>query len=175
MSDQDSPDLPFTTVAMAEILMVQDLVKEASKVIARLEEKHPDNERVKALRERMSQKMGLGLKSQSPVPAVGKDRIKLSFLNDALHIEWELTKAGLDLAKRTVRYSGHTIIRLFTAAPGPRGVRTTVRDLFLDLEIGCQDISGTAKGAVHTAAVGFLGRNGAFVPMARALSASQGN
>ncbi|MBN2525920.1 MAG: hypothetical protein JXR76_05955 [Deltaproteobacteria bacterium] len=170
MSDQDSSGLPFTTVAMAEILMVQDLVKEASEVIAKLEKQHPGDERVEALRIRMSQKMGLGLKSQAPVPPRGRDRIELSFLNDALHIEWELTKDGLDLAKRTVRYSGQTIIRLFSAAPGPRGVRTSIKDLFLEMEIGQQDISGTQMGAVHTAAVGFLGRNGAFVPMARALS-----
>ena len=172
MSENDSSDVPFTTVAMAEILMVQDLVKEASEVIARLEIQHPDDERVRELRKRMSQKMGLGLKPQVPATASHLDRIMLQFKEDILHIEWELTPSGLDLAKRTVRYSGNSIIRLFSAAPGPRGVRTTVRDLFLELNVGSQEISGTARGAVHTAAVGFLGRNGAFVPMARALPVS---
>ncbi|MBN2715352.1 MAG: hypothetical protein JXX14_05825 [Deltaproteobacteria bacterium] len=174
MSEQDTPDATFTTVAMAEILMVQDLVKEASEVIARLEQTHPDDERVKALRRRMSQKMGMGLKSQCPAVEKGFDRIHLHFSDDTLHIEWELTDDGLALAKRTVRYSGFSIVRLFSAVPGPRGVRTSVRDLILELNTGQQDISGTAKGAVHTAAVGFLGRNGAFVPMARALPITGG-
>lgn len=172
MSEHDSSDVPFTTVAMAEILMIQDLIKEASEVIERLELLHPDDERVKALRQRMSQKMGLGLKSQTPVPPQNSDRIALQFNDDLLQIEWELTPEGLDLAKRTVRYSGHSIVRLFSAAPGPRGVRTSVRDLFLELEVGRQEVCGTVRDAVHTAAVGFLGRNGAFIPMARALPIS---
>ena len=169
MSEKGKSEATFDTVAMAEILMVQDLVKEASAVIARLEKEHPEDDRVKALRKRMSQRMGLGLKSQIPVPAKGEDRVSLAWVDETLRVEWELTPEGLDLAKRTVRYSGFSIIRLFTAAPGPRGVRTMVRDLFLDLETGQLEISGTIGGAVHTAAIGFLGRNGAFVPMARAL------
>lgn len=172
MSENEPPDVPFTTVAMAEILMVQDLVKEASEVIARLEDQHPGDERVHALRKRMSERMCLGVSTQNPVPATGVDRIALFFKEDTLHLEWELTPSGLELAKRVVRYSGQSIIRLFTAAPGPRGVRTTIRDIELERSLGGQEISGTPSGAVHTAAVGFLGRNGAFVPMARSLPIS---
>ncbi|MBN2341804.1 MAG: hypothetical protein JXX29_10660 [Deltaproteobacteria bacterium] len=172
MKDSTPPSVPFTTVAMAEILMVQDLIKEASEVISRLEQQHPDDERVKALRKRMSEKMGLGMPEQHPSAARGIDRIELFFTEGSLCMEWELTDEGLALAKRVVRYSGHTIIRLFTAAPGPRGVRTTIQDIAIELAVGQQEISGTATGAVFTAAIGFLGRNGAFVPMARALPVS---
>lgn len=170
MSDNDTPEVPFTTVAMAEILLVQDLVREASEVIARLEKTHPGDMRVKALRKRMNKKMGIGNPEQLPTDAENIDRVSLHFVNDTLHLEWELTADGLALAKKTVRYSGHSIIRLFTAAAGPRGVRTTIRDIPIELPLGRFEISGTAGQAVHTAAVGFLGRNGAFVPMARALS-----
>jgi hypothetical protein len=80
-----------------------------------------------------------------------------------------MTEQGLDIAKKRVRYSGSTIVRLFTAASGPRGVRTSLKDYTIDYSTGSMTITGISKRASYTAAVGFLGRNGAFVPMARAL------
>jgi hypothetical protein len=157
---------------MAEILLLQDQLDEAQTVIETLEQRSPQDPRVVALRARLDRRRGIGDPVQSAVAPTGVDQISLAPVDGVLRIDWELTPDGLDLARRRVRYSGRTVIRLFTAAPGPRGVRTTVRDIEAQIPTGAMNLAGTPGWAVHTAAVGFLGHNGEFVPMARALPLS---
>lgn len=167
MSKDDKRSVPFTTVAMAEILLVQDLIQEASTVIDGLEKKHPNDPRVAALRMRMRERMGKGEAIQTPVEPRGLDRLVLNLVDQGIVMEWELTDDSLALAKRKVRYSGVSIVRLFTAAVGPRGVRTTSRDFEVISSVAQLMVSGIPFPAVHTAAIGFLGHSGLFVPMAR--------
>ncbi len=169
MSNSHSPVLPFYTVAMAEILLIQDLLEDASHVLERLLETSPDDDRVKKLAARIWERKNLGELEQRPMEEVGHDNIELDLNGETLDVLWELTDDGLAIARRKVRYSGHAIVRLFTAATGPRGVRTTTRDLAIEHTTAGVSLGGFPRSAVHVAAVGFLGRNGAFVPLARSL------
>lgn len=160
-------DPPFATVAMAEILLAQDLWQEAQAVLDVLLEQQPADPRVVDLRQRLEQRSRLGDIEQEPVTAAGEDRIALELDDKGLRVTWELTAGGLEIARRAVRYSGRSIVRLFTAIAGPRGVRTGIRDIELDLEAGWIALPGVPLPAVYTAAVGFLCRNGVFVPLSR--------
>jgi hypothetical protein len=163
---------PFTTAAMAEILLGQDLVREAAEVIERLERTHGGDPRVERLRNRLGERLARGEAVQVPIPELGADRVALTVEGGALRATWELSDAGLAIAKRRVRYSGHAVVRLFTAAVGPRGVRKALVDFEIKHKAGRVDLGGLPRPAVHVAAVGFLGRNGAFVPLARSVPAS---
>lgn len=158
---------PFTTAAMAEILLGQDLVREAAEVIERLEGGQLADPRVERLRQRLAERLARGEAVQVPIPEIGADRVAIAIEEGALRATWELSDAGLAIAKRRVRYSGHAVIRLFTATVGPRGVRKALTDFEIRYKAGCVDLGGPPRPAVHVAAVGFLGRNGAFVPLAR--------
>jgi hypothetical protein len=168
------PRGPFTTAAMAEILLGQELVREAAAVIARLERGHPGDPRVVRLRERLRERLALGEAVQLPEPELGADRAALAIADGSLRAVWELSDGGLAIAKRRVRYSGHAVLRLFTAAVGPRGVRKALVDFEIRHRAGRVDLGGLPRPAVHVAAVGFLGRNGAFVPLARSAPISVG-
>jgi len=163
---------PFTTASMAEILLGQDLVREAAQLIERLERTHGGEPRVERLRSRLAERLARGEAVQVPVPELGTDRVALALDDGALRATWELSDAGLAIAKRKVRYSGHAVVRLFTAAVGPRGVRKALVDLEIQHKAGRVDLGGLPRPAVHVAAVGFLGRNGAFVPLARSAPVS---
>jgi hypothetical protein len=172
MADPLDARTPFTTAAMAEILLGQELVREASEIIERLRRTDPEDPRVRSLEERLAERLARGETVQIPEPERGADRVALAFDSGALSASWELSDAGLALAKRRVRYSGHAIVRLFTAAVGPRGVRKSLADFELKHKAGRVELRGLPRPAVHVAAVGFLGRNGAFVPLARSAPAA---
>jgi hypothetical protein len=163
---------PFTTAAMAEILLGQDLVREAAEVIERLERTHGRDPRVERLRHRLGERLARGEAVQVPIPELGADRVALAVEGGALRATWELSDAGLAIAKRRVRYSGHAVVRLFTATVGPRGVRRALVDFEIRHKAGRVDLGGLPRPAVHVAAVGFLGRSGAFVPLARSVPVS---
>jgi hypothetical protein len=158
---------PFVTVSMAEILLAQDLWKEAAEVVEVLAAREPVDPRVPELMRRLEQRSLQGELEQRPVDAEGRDRIALALTAAGLHLTWELTDAGLALARRSVRYSGVMIVRLFTAVAGPRGVRSGTRDIEVALPAGEIDLSGVPLSAVCVAAAGYLGRNGVFAPLAR--------
>lgn len=158
---------PFATVAMVEILLAQDLWQEARAVLDVLVERQPADPRVADLRRRLERRSQVGEIEQEQVTAAGEDRVALELDDQGLRVTWELTARGLEIARRAVKYSGRSIVRLFTAIAGPRGVRTQTRDIELDLEAGRIALPGVPLPAVYTAAVGFLGRNGAFVPLSR--------
>lgn len=158
---------PFATAAMAEILLGQDLVREAADVIGRLAREHGGDPRVERLGRRLAERLAQGEAVQVPIAESGADRIAIAVDAGALRATWELSDAGLAIAKRRVRYSGHAVVRLFTAAVGPRGVRKGFTDFEIRHRAGRVDLGGLPRPAVHVAAVGFLGRNGAFVPLAR--------
>ncbi len=172
MADPLEAITPFATAAMAEILLGQDLVREAAEIIGRLSRAHPGDPRVACLEERLEERLARGEALQIPEPEEGRDRISLAFEASALCASWELSDAGLAVAKRKVRYSGHAVVRLFTAAVGPRGVRKALADLEIKHKAGRVELRGLPRPAVHVAAVGFLGRNGAFVPLARSAPAA---
>ena len=172
MDDDLGARTPFVTAAMAEILLGQDLVREAAEMIERLARSHPEDPRVERLRSRLAERLARGEAVQVPIPEMGLDRVALALEDGALRATWELSDAGLAIAKRRVRYSGHAVVRLFTAAVGPRGVRKALADLEIKHRAGRVDLGGMPRPAVHVAAVGFLGRNGAFVPLARSAPTS---
>jgi hypothetical protein len=159
----------YTTAAMAEILLSQDMLRDAEAVIATLEKEHPGDQRVQLLRQRLNDRQGGGEPVQRPEEPMGTDRLTMALDRTQLQVSWELSDDGLALARRQVRYSGQTILRLFIAQPGPRGVRTLTRDFDLAHHCGSCTFSGMPALAAFTAAIGFLGRNGHFVPMARAV------
>jgi hypothetical protein len=155
----------FVTVAMAEILLDQALVEEARKVIEELRTARGDDPKVLGLVERLE---ATGRPAEPiPVTPLGRDRSSLTEHNGVLTAEWELTEGGLALARRRARYSGVRIIRLFSAAPGPRGVRSATRDTEVALLAGRLELRGLPRPAVHVLAVGFLSHTGQFVPLAR--------
>jgi len=159
-------DAPFATVTLAQILLGQDLLDEAERMVEQLLARRLDDPRVVALAARVRRRREQGEIVQRPDTPRGTDRIALELDGDALRIGWELTAAGGALARRAVRYSGHEVVRLFTALAGPRGVRRNSRDLELDHRAGRLEPFGVPRGAVFVAAVGFRGLNGAFVPLA---------
>jgi len=172
MTDSLDARTPFTTAAMAEILLGQELVREAAEIIEQLKRAHPEDPRVRSLEERLFERLSRGETVQTPIPEEGVDRVFLAVERGALAATWELSDEGLAIAKRKVRYSGHAVVRLFTAAVGPRGVRKAIVDLEIKHKAGRMELGGLVRPAVHVAAVGFLGRNGAFVPLARSSPAA---
>jgi hypothetical protein len=126
------------------------------------------------LRQRLERRSRLGEIEQAQVTAAGEDRVILELDDQGLQVTWELTADGLAIARRAVRYSGRPIVRLFTAVAGPRGVRTGTRDIELDLEAGQIALPDVPLPAVYTAAVGFLGQNGAFLPLSRSATVGGG-
>lgn len=172
MADLLDARAPFDTAAMAEILLGQGLVREAAEVIERLGRSHGEDPRVALLRGRLTEKLAQGETAQVRIPETGSDLVVLAPVAGTLRVTWELGDAGLAIAKRRVRYSGHAVIRLFTATVGPRGVRRALVDFEIEHKAGRVDLGGLPRPAVHVAAVGFLGRNGAFVPLARSAPVS---
>jgi hypothetical protein len=161
-----SDDPIFVTVSMAEILLDQDMIEEAGKMVAQLLKREPNNSRVQALKVRLD---GFTAGESIPRKPQGIDGISIENLESGLRMVWELTTSSLELVGRQVRYSGCNVIRLFTAAPGPRGVRTTTRDIQIEIPAGQLDLSGLPSPAVFVAAVGFLANTGTFVPLARSI------
>jgi hypothetical protein len=167
MSDPTSSEIPFATVTMAEILLGQDMIAEAAEVIDRLVDERGDDARVVELLERIRERSAQGEVSQDSIARKMVDHIEIESRDGVLRISFELTDQGLAMARRKVRYSGHSIVRLFTASTGPRGVRKNTRDIEILHPAAQFDIHGLPRSSVHVAAIGFLGRNGAFVPLAR--------
>ncbi|MDD5308386.1 MAG: hypothetical protein PHU25_13780 [Deltaproteobacteria bacterium] len=157
----------FATLAMAEILLGQDLWAEAGGVLDRFEERHPGDPRLAQLRHRLAEKIAEGSVGEIALEPRGMDRISLGVSGKALRAEWEITEDGIGMARRAVGYSGTTVLRLFTASRGPRGVRCVTRDLPVAGAAARVDLRGLPRPAVHVASVGFLGNNGRFVPVAR--------
>jgi len=161
----DEPTPTFATLAMAEILLGQELLAEAREVLAEVARVSPDEPRLAALGLRCDE-----LARQSGelvgIALEGRDRVLLSLVDGTLAVEWEATAAGLELARRVARYSGQTTVRIFSAALGPRGVRCTVKDVPARRDAGRIRLAGLARPAVHVAAVGFLAHSGRFVPLA---------
>jgi hypothetical protein len=170
MSSSKQP--AFITVAMAEILLVQNQLKEAAGMIKELEQRFPDDQRVQRLKQRLQQRERSGDLVQTSEVQTGKDSVVLKLDSSLLNIRWELTPESLALAKKQVRYSGKNILRLFTASPGPRGVRTAVQDFVLNYDCASMTVSGIPAMAVFAAAVGFLGHSGLFVPVGQAAPVS---
>lgn len=167
MTEATNSEIPFFTVAMAEILLDQDMIAEAAEVIDRLVEEQGSDARVLELLQRVRDRLAQGEVSQDSIARKMVDRIEIDSSNGMLRISFEVTDQGLAIARRKVRYSGHSIVRLFTASAGPRGVRKNTRDIEILHPAAQFDIHGLPKSSVHVAAIGFLGRNGAFVPLAR--------
>ncbi|MCP4606701.1 MAG: hypothetical protein GY847_40370 [Proteobacteria bacterium] len=165
MTDHQAKDPFFVTAAMAEILISQNLAEEARRVTDQLSEREGESPRVIALYERLDEMS----KQIDPIPAEprGRDSVTVAIEGKTLKVGWEITEDGLALARRKVRYSGHSVLRLFSAVPGPRGVRTSTQDIELELSAASLDLNGLPHPAVHVAAVGFLGNTGEFVPLAR--------
>jgi len=165
LSDHPETGPEFVTVAMAEILLNQNLVDEARAVVEQLRARKEDDPKLAGLVARLAT---IG-RNADPVPLTpsGSDRALLVLREGTLEAEWELTEEGLALARRRARYSGVRVLRLFTAASGPRGVRSTTRDVEIDLPAARLELHGLPAPAVHVLAVGFLSHTGEFVPLAR--------
>lgn len=157
----------FATVSMAEILLTQNLVEQSRRVLARLPQSARSDPRVVALRQRLEEIGTRVTLDQIPLPPAGRDSVRLEFAERAMRLEFELTADGLALAKRKARFGGRNVLRLFTAHMGPRGVRTTTRDIELQHLCARLELLGTPRPAVHVAAVGYLAHTGEFVPLAR--------
>lgn len=165
MSDPRGIDNLFATVSMAEIFLSQNLVEQARRVLVRLPEKTHPEPRVAALRERLDEIGNRVTLDQVAQSDEGQDRVALAFTDRALRIDFELTDEGVALAKRKARFAGRRVLRLFTAHMGPRGVRTTTRDIDLQHSCARLELLGTPRPAVHVAAVGYLANTGEFVPL----------
>jgi hypothetical protein len=168
---QDTPKSSmYATASMAEILLSQNLVSQARKVIETLQEKEPDNPRTAALVLRLEEMLRGAFAESSPPAPMSIDRVALCKEDMGLGLEWELTDGGLRIAKQAARYSGRPIVRLFTASAGPRGVRTQLRDIDISALLGKTILFGLPRPAVHVAAVGYLANTGVFVSSAQSPS-----
>jgi hypothetical protein len=166
VAEPSGPNGRFVTVAMVEILLSQQLLDEAEPLIAALTEKTPDDPRILVLRRRIEALRNQGPLEPVPVDETGMDRIRLTPSDRGLGVVWEVIDASLALARRRARYSGRPVVRLFSAVPGPRGVRHGIRDLAIEPGAAGLDWPGLPAPAVHVAAVGFLANTGEFVPLA---------
>ena len=174
MTERSGDKDMFATAAMAEILLAQGLLDEARAAIDEAAGQTPDDPRIAQLRSRLALLVAVGedggQRSEKPR---GMDRIDL--LEDeggTVTVHWEITDDGRELARRRARFSGVDILRLFTAAPGPRGVRTTTRDTALEFPTGNLKMVGLPGPATHVCAIGFLANTGEFVPLARSVALS---
>ena len=167
MTDENGKHPPFITISMGEILLAQNMLADTRKVVRHLQVQEPDNPRVKALAKRLKEVEKGESQRPSILPREGIDRIALAEKEGAVAVVFEITEKGMAIAKRTARYSGRAVVRIFTAAPGPRGVRTVTRDL--DVEQGAASIPlfGLQRPAVHVASVGYLANTGMFVSLAQ--------
>ena len=157
----------FLTAAMAEILLQQSMLTEARHIIDQLLENAPENPRYIALDERLQAMVRQGELEPTPIATKNNDYIHLRFASKVLHMEWEVHEESIALAKRKTRYGGQAIVRLFSAVPGPRGVRTSTKDTLIEIGAAQLAFTGLPFPAVHVAAVGFLSKTGAFVPLAQ--------
>jgi hypothetical protein len=167
MGDHPDRDLVFVTVSMAEILLSQNLVTETEKVVLQLQKSDPENPKVIELAKRLQSVKGSPVDDQIPADPRGRDDVKVTYREAALHLAWELTDEGVAVARARARYSGSRIVRLLTASPGHRGVRTMIRDIHIRPSAGRIALRGLPAPAVYVAAVGYLANTGLFVPMAR--------
>ncbi len=167
MGNSRDKELLFITPSMAEILLSQNLLEAATQVIEELKRTHPDDPRVTSLETRLVEMRSSPMVEQSAGAPAGRDQVSLEWIDQLLRANYETSETGLAIARRKARYSGHTVIRLFTAAPGPRGVRVGSRDKELSHLAGRIDFTGLPRPAVHVAAVGFLSNSGEFVPLAQ--------
>lgn len=170
MTDAPTRGSMYATISMAEILLSQNLASEAEKVIRALEKKNPFDPHVQSLVGRLKELLRPPNADASLPSLTGIDRVWLRNADPGLCVGWELTEAGLLMAKRTVRYSGRAVVRLFTAAMGQRGVRTQLRDIDISLPAGQTVLAGMPRPAVHAAAVGYLANTGQFVSCAQSPS-----
>ena len=157
----------FVTISMGEILLAQNMLSETRKVVAHLLEREPDNPRVQALSKRLHEVETGEMSKQMQIPREGIDRVLLAAKENAVNIVFEVTEKGMAIAKKTARYSGRAVVRIFTAAPGPRGVRTVSRDIDVEAGAGAIPIFGMQRPAVHVASVGYLANTGTFVSLAQ--------
>ncbi len=167
MVERPDTELMFVTVSMAEILLTQNLVNETAKVVARLQKIDPANPRVLALAKRLEEVAQAGGTGSVAIEERGVDYVKIERKSGSLLLRWELTPEGLAIAKAAARFSGTRILRLFTAQPGPRGVRTGSRDIGVEHAAGEMLCYGLPDTAVHVGAIGYLANTGVFVPLAR--------
>lgn len=150
---------------MVEILLRQHLLYDARLVLDQLKAREGETPELCSLYIRLDAMA----KQTEPIAVapLGSDRVHLSDVDPCLRIEWEVTDMGLDIARRAAKYSGKTIVRLFSAFLGPRGVRTSSRDIDAIQAAARIDIAGLVRPAVHVAAAGFLCNTGEFIPIAR--------
>ncbi len=156
----------FVTTAMAEILLNQNMLAEARKIIEQLIENEPENPRHIALGQRLKAMVNHGERDPIPTTPKGSDFVSLSGGEKTLHVAWEVMDESVALAKRKARYAGQCIVRLFSAVPGPRGVRKSTKDITINPGAARIELTGLPFPAVHVAAVGFLSNTGEFVPLA---------
>lgn len=155
----------FPTIAMAEILLGQKMLGDARRIVEDLLSRDPQNSRVLALSKRLKE---LCREIEpTPIEPRGRDSVALAKADSTLSVTWELTDQGLELARRKARYSGQPILRLFSAIPGPRGVRTSTRDMEIKLPAASLILPGLPTTAVHVASVGYLANTGEYVPLAQ--------
>ena len=167
MSDTENENQVFATISMAEILLAQNMLLETRKVVRELLKSDPDNPRIIALFERLEEVERGELPRPVALPEKGSDHVALFQDNRAIRISFEITEKGMAIAKRTARYMGRPIVRVFTASPGPRGVRTATRDIDVSVGAAAVNLFGMQRPAVHVAAVGYLANTGTFVAMSR--------
>jgi hypothetical protein len=175
MSGRLQKDEVFATPAMADILLGQNLIDEARRVIERLHLADPANPRVVCLEQRLEELQSRPLAEQLVLRPSGADSVSIEMAGKAVRVFFEITDEGIALARRKAQYSGTSVLRLFTAAPGPRGVRISMRDEEIRHPSGRIDLPGLPRPAVHVAAVGFLANTGEFVPLAQSKPLSVGS
>jgi hypothetical protein len=162
----DNQNEIFVTTAMAEILLNQHMLTEARRVIEQLLENEPENPRHIALEHRLQAMVRHGEREPKPIPSRDQDFIALKLSPNTLQMDWELKEESIALAQRKARYGGQNVVRLFSAVSGPRGVRTSTRDIAIGVGAAHIEITGLPCPAVHVAAAGFLSKTGEFVPLA---------
>lgn len=167
MNDSSNENQIFATVSMAEILLAQNMLLETRMVVEELLKSDPHNPRIIALFDRLQEVEKGELPKPVALAEMGMERIELSQDNRAMKIAFEITEKGMTIAKRSARYMGRPVVRIFTASPGPRGVRTVTRDIDVSIGAAAFNLFGMQRPAVHVAAVGYLANTGVFVAMSR--------
>ena len=161
----DEPGAPrFETLTMAEVYAAQGLADDARRIASALLARDPDHPGARALLDRLAEQALPADAGDEPPAAYGQDIACLHLVRpDVLYAWWEVTPDGRGRAQGLLGAPGQLTLRLSTATANGAHLRDTPID---DQPVGDLFLRDVMTDARHRVAVGLLGPEGRFAPIA---------